>query len=71
MLELFLECYCVARKKPIRCKVVKLQAVTVISFVAWREGGMNKMKMKRQIIDQNGGSNSTCTYTCRHNYIVT
>ena len=32
--ELFLECYCVAGKKPIRCKMKKPQAVTVIIFVA-------------------------------------
>ena len=32
--ELFLECYCVARKKPIRYKMKKPQAVTVIRFVA-------------------------------------
>ena len=32
--ELFLECYCVARKKPIRRKMKKPQAVTVIRFVA-------------------------------------
>ena len=32
--ELFLECYGVARKKPIRFKMKKPPAVTVISFVA-------------------------------------
>ena len=33
-LELFLESYCVERKKPIRRKMKKLQAVTVIYFAA-------------------------------------
>lgn len=32
--ELFVECYFVARKNPIRCKGNKPQAVTVIGFTA-------------------------------------
>ena len=35
--EIFLECYCVARKKPIRREKTKLQAGTLISL---RFGGL-------------------------------
>ena len=34
-MELFLECYSIARKKSIRCKMKKTQAVMVITFVAF------------------------------------
>ena len=33
--EIFMECYCVVRNKPIRCEITKLQTATVISLWFW------------------------------------
>ena len=33
--EILMECYCVARKQPIRCEITKLQTAMVISLCFW------------------------------------
>ena len=37
--EIFLECYCVARKKPIRCEKTNLQVATVIAPAGGKSQG--------------------------------
>ena len=42
--EIFMECYCVARNKPIRCKITKPQTaivITVVKFVVLRFARMS------------------------------